>query len=73
VILDRFRIRPDVPEIKRVDRTLLATERLAFNTENWRWPELEGVEPLDLDLEAWSPDEAAQAFAQRYADLDARR
>jgi hypothetical protein len=31
------------------------------------------IKPLDLGLEAWSPDEAAHAFAQRYADLDARR
>lgn len=72
-IRERFRIKPDVPEIKRVDRTLLATERFAFSAENWHWPELEGVEPLDLELRAWSPDEAAQAFAQRYAELDARR
>jgi hypothetical protein len=72
-IRDRFRIKPDVPEIKLVDRALLATERRAFSAENWHWPELGGVEPLDLELTAWSPDEAAQAFAQRYAELDARR
>src|ERR687894_3264724 len=72
-IRDRFRIKPDVPEIKRVDRSLLATERRAFSAEDWHWPELEGVEPLDIELEAWPPDEAAQAFAQRYAELDARR
>src|ERR687896_137919 len=41
--------------------------------EAWHWPELEGVEPLDLELTAWSPDEAARAFAERYAELDARR
>ena len=69
----RFRIKPDVPEIKRVDRALLATERRAFSGENWHWPELDGVEPLALDLQAWPPDEAAQAFAERYAELDARR
>jgi hypothetical protein len=69
----RFRIKPDVPEIKRADGALLATERRAFSAETWHWPELEGVEPLDLELTAWPPDEAAQAFARRYADLDARR
>ena len=68
-----FRIKRDVPEIKRADRALLATERRAFSAEDWHWPELEGVEPLDLELTAWSPDDAAQAFAERYADLDARR
>src|ERR687898_1550736 len=70
---DRFRIKTDVPEIKRVDRALLATERRAFSAEDWHWPELEGVEPLDLELTAWSPDEAAQAFARRDAELEARR
>ena len=72
-IRDRFRISADVPEIKRADRALLATERRAFSAEDWHWPELEGVEPLDLELTAWSPDAAAQAFARRYAELDARR
>jgi 5'-deoxynucleotidase YfbR-like HD superfamily hydrolase len=68
-----FRIKQDVPEIKRADRALLATERRAFSAETWHWPELDGVEPVDLDLEAWSPDEAARAFAERYAELEARR
>ena len=70
---DRFRMKADVPEIKRADRALLATERRAFSVEDWHWPELEGVEPLELELEAWSPDEAAEVFARRYAELDARR
>jgi hypothetical protein len=72
-IRNRFRLKPDVPAIKRFDRSLLATERTAFSDERWHWPELEGVEPLDLELTAWSPDEAALAFAERYAELDARR
>jgi uncharacterized protein len=69
----RFRIKADVPQIKRADRALLATERRAFSAENWHWPELEGVEPLDLELEALPADEAARAFAERYAELDAGR
>jgi hypothetical protein len=72
-IRDRFAIKPDVPEIKRADRALLATERRAFSGESWHWPELDGVEPLDLELEAWPPDEAARAFAARFAELEARR
>jgi hypothetical protein len=72
-IRERFRIKADVPEIKRADRALLATERRAFSGESWHWPELDGVEPLDLELVAWTPDEAAGAFARRYAELDARR
>jgi hypothetical protein len=72
-IRGRFAIKPGVPAIKLVDRALLATERRAFSAETWHWPELDGVEPLDLELTAWSPDEAAEAFARRYAQLDARR
>jgi len=72
-IRDRFGIRADVPEIKRADRALLATERRAFSEEAWHWPELEGVEPVDLELAAWSPDDAAAAFAQRYEELAGRR
>jgi 5'-nucleotidase len=63
VLRERFRIKPGVPEIKR----------RAFSGESWHWPELEGVEPLDLELTAWPPDEAAAAFARRYAELEARR
>ena len=72
-IRDRFRIKADVPEIKRADRALLATERRAFSAEDWHWPELEGIEPLGLELTAWPPDEAARVFAQRYAELEALR
>jgi uncharacterized protein len=72
-IRERFGIRADVPEVKRADRALLATERRAFSAERWRWPELDGVEPLDLTLEAWPPDQAGRIFLERYAELDARR
>jgi hypothetical protein len=72
-IRDRFGIKPGVAEIKHADRALLATERRAFSAETWHWPELEGVEPLDLELSAWSPEQAADEFAERYAELQARR
>jgi len=73
VIHERFGIKPDVPEIKRADRALLATERRVFSGESWHWPELDGVEPLDLELSAWSPEEAARRFRERFAALEARR
>ena len=73
VLRERFAIKPDVPEIKRADRALLATERRALSDEAWHWPELEGVEPLEMALEPWPPDEAARAFAARYAELTAGR
>src|SRR3954447_2531024 len=72
-LAEHFNLKTDAPEIKRVDRALLATERRAFSEESWHWPELEGVEPLELELKAWTPDEAAAAFAARYAELDGRR
>lgn len=70
---DRFKLKADVPEIKRADRRLLATERRAFSDEIWHWPELEGVEPLALELTAWAPDDAARAFAERFHELSGRR
>jgi 5'-deoxynucleotidase YfbR-like HD superfamily hydrolase len=69
----RFNIKPGVPEIKRADRALLATERRALSTEDWHWHELDGVEPLEIELTAWSPDDAAAKFKARYAELEARR
>ena len=69
----RFGIRAGVPAIKPADRALLATERRAFSAESWHWPELDGIEPLDLELEAWSPAEAERAFAERFAELQERR
>jgi 5'-deoxynucleotidase YfbR-like HD superfamily hydrolase len=73
VIRSRFSISDAPAAVKRIDRALLATERRAFSAETWDWPELAGVEPLDLELEAWCPDEAAQAFVRRFEELDARR
>jgi hypothetical protein len=73
VLRERFSIKADVPEIKRVDRALLATERRTVSGESWDWPELEGVEALELKLTAWAPDEAERAFSARFAELQARR
>jgi uncharacterized protein len=70
---EHFAIKPGVAEIKRADRALLAAERRAFSAERWAWPELEGVEPLDIELEALSPDESERTFMRRFAELDARR
>jgi 5'-deoxynucleotidase YfbR-like HD superfamily hydrolase len=69
----RFGVKSDVPEIKRADRALLATERRTFSAETWHWPELDGVEPLDLEISAWPPEDATRAFADRFAELEDRR
>jgi hypothetical protein len=73
VIRDRFAITGPSAAVKRIDRALLATERRTFSAEQWHWPELAGVEPLEVDLEAWLPDDAAEAFLRRFEELDARR
>jgi 5'-deoxynucleotidase YfbR-like HD superfamily hydrolase len=73
VLRERFSIKADVAEIKRVDRALLATERRTLSGESWDWPELEGVEALDLELTAWPPDEAERAFTARFDALRAAR
>src|SRR5579871_1965624 len=70
---ERFGIRADVAALKPADRALLATERRAFSAETWHWPELEGIEPLEIELNAWPPDLAERKFAQRFAELQSRR
>lgn len=70
---ERFGIRTDVAALKPADRALLATERRAFSAETWHWPELEGIEPLEIELNAWPPDLAERKFAQRFAELQSRR
>jgi 5'-deoxynucleotidase YfbR-like HD superfamily hydrolase len=71
VIRERFGFtgeRP--PRIKQIDSALLATERAALTMVAWHWPELEGVEPLEIEIEPWSPEVAAAQFLARYARLD---
>jgi hypothetical protein len=52
---------------------LLATERQAVATVAWRWPELEGAEPLELEIEPWAPERAADEFRRRFAALEELR
>ena len=59
--------------LKEVDRALLATERRAVAHEAWDWPELEGVEPLELEIDPWLPDRARDEFLARYERLVAAR
>jgi len=73
VLRERFAIKADVPDVKRVDRALLATERRALSGVAWDWPELEGVEALDVELVPCPPDEAERQFLARFAALQARR
>ncbi|MBS1879386.1 MAG: hypothetical protein JST31_07735 [Actinobacteria bacterium] len=69
----RFELVPQPAAMKPVDRSLLATERRAFTATNGRWPELEGFEPLAIEIEPWEPPRARREFLQRFERLDAAR
>ena len=73
VIEHRFDLPDAAARIKPIDRALLATERRTFSKVAWNWPELEGVEPLDLAIEPWEPDRAQREFLERYERLEVAR
>lgn len=73
-ICARFELPAEPPGLlKPLDRALLATERRAVASEAWPWPELEGVEPLELAIEPWLPERAHDEFLARYDRLQAAR
>jgi 5'-deoxynucleotidase YfbR-like HD superfamily hydrolase len=72
-IRERFALTVDTAAIKPIDRALLATERRAFARVAWHWPELDGVEPLDLTLEPWEPARAAREFISRFERIEQAR
>ena len=57
--------------MKAVDRSLLATERATFASTVDPWPELEGFEPLQLEIDPWDPERAKREFLSRFERLDA--
>ena len=73
VLRARFAIKADVPEIKRVDRALLATERGGVQLDLLGLAGARGRRAARPRVGAWSPDEAARRFTERYAELDAVR
>jgi hypothetical protein len=73
-IAERFGLPPAPPKVvKRVDREVLAAERLAFMQVEWDWPELDGVTAPELELEPWPPERAASEFLARFERLEAAR
>lgn len=72
-IRERFGLSPAGPELKRIDRALLATERRALAGLGEPWPELEGHEPLEIEIEPWDPPRARREFLDRFARLEAER
>jgi hypothetical protein len=70
---ERFDLVPHSPEMKPIDRSLLATERRTFASMHDPWPELEGFEPLEIEIEPWDPPRARREFLERFERLDADR
>jgi 5'-deoxynucleotidase YfbR-like HD superfamily hydrolase len=68
-IRERFGVGRLDPELKALDRRLLATERAQFTATDGRWPELDGFEPLDLAIDPWPPERAAREFLERFERL----
>ena len=74
VICRRFGLPADPPPfLKRIDRDVLATERLVLMADAWEWPELEGATSLELELDPWPPTRARDEFSGRFAELDRAR
>ncbi|MGC4409597.1 hypothetical protein D4A92_19810 [Rhizobium rosettiformans] len=69
-ILKRFGITmTDRVALKQADVRMLATERrdlLLWRGEKWS---LTDIEPYDFHISPWSPEQAAEAFLARYAEL----
>ncbi|HWK30224.1 MAG TPA: hypothetical protein VNS09_26890 [Solirubrobacter sp.] len=66
VIAERFALPDASARVKPLDRALLAAERRVFSRVSWPWPELDGVEPLDVTIEPWPPERAREEFLRRY-------
>lgn len=74
-ILAKFGIALTHPlEIKQADVRMLATERRdLFPWRGERWSSADLAEPYDFEIIPWTPDEAAERFLARYAELSAAK
>ncbi len=73
VIEQRFSLPQAAGRIKPLDKALLAQERRIFSEVTWHWPELDGAEELDLEIEPWNSARALEEFTARYERIDALR
>ncbi|MBS1886986.1 MAG: hypothetical protein JSU06_07335 [Actinobacteria bacterium] len=69
----RFGLGAPPAGMKAIDRSLLAAERQAFTSTDGAWPELEGFEPLEIEIEPWDPVRARREFLERFERLEAAR
>jgi hypothetical protein len=66
-VCERFGLPPDPPPVvKDVDRAMLATERRALMAPGFDWPELSGVESLEVEIDPWQPEDAVYEFLERW-------
>ncbi|HVX32980.1 MAG TPA: hypothetical protein VHA80_07555 [Solirubrobacterales bacterium] len=72
-IRTRFDLGPPPADMKSIDRSLLATERATFTSTLDAWPELEGFEPLPIEIDPWDPERPHREFLARYERLEAAR
>jgi uncharacterized protein len=73
-IIARFELSPEPPaSLKPLDRAVLATERRAVSDEAWHWPELDGFEALDLEIDPWPPERAKEEFLERFGRFESAR
>jgi 5'-deoxynucleotidase YfbR-like HD superfamily hydrolase len=71
-ILARFGLGASPPAVvKEIDRAALAAERavLMRAADDAWWPELDGVEPLCVEIDPWTPERAAREFLDRFRRL----
>lgn len=75
VICERFGLDPDCPaEVKIADTRILIDERSALMAPSHRpWTTLDGLEPLGVKVEGWSPRDAECEFLARLEQLTAER
>ena len=73
VIAQRFALPEAAARVKPLDKALLATERRTFSEVTWHWPELDGAEELDMEIEPWDSARALREFSERYERIDALR
>jgi 5'-nucleotidase len=73
-ILERFGLPPTPPpRLKSIDRALLAAEKRVLTAPGWEWPELEGAETIEVEIDPWTPPRAATEFLRRYEGLVASK
>lgn len=58
------------PEVKQADLKMLATERRFFGLDDGtKWPILDGIVPLDVVIDAMTPEQAKKEFLKRFVEL----